>query len=305
MTDTVGATHWSTMTAVGVGELLWDLLPTGPRLGGAPFNAIAHLRRLGLTSRYITAVGSDELGRVARDEVRRLGVDDSLIQVVDLPTGIVRVQVDSDGNPEYEIVSPAAYEAVEPIPDSEIATCGDTDILIFGTLAQRFGGMKAVTRAIAQAAPAALRLYDVNLRDGCWSTSLVEDLLGLATLAKLNDTERGVLARDLDLPMDSIEQFARVAVDRFGLRGVCVTRGTDGASLLLDDVYLETRAVPVSVADTIGAGDAFSAGLAAGVAAGWSAADALALASRLAAIVVSREGAIPDWDLAELGVNQG
>lgn len=296
---------WLTMKAVGIGELLWDLLPDGPRLGGAPFNAIAHLHRLGPNATYITAVGRDELGRRALADVERLGVDTAFIQRVGAPTGVARVRLDRGGAPEYEIVSPAAYESLAPLPKRELAGLSDTNVLIFGTLAQRFKVVRAATQAIAHAAPDGLRLYDINLREGCWSPRLVEDLLRIATLAKMNDGERIVLARELSLPAGSVDAFARACADRFALRGVCVTRGDEGASLLLDGVYLEAPAVSVAVADTIGAGDAFTAGLGAGIVAGWPAADTLQLASRLAGVVVSREGAIPDWDLAEIGLVAG
>ncbi len=286
------------MRAVGVGELLWDLLPGGPRLGGAPFNAIAHLRRLGFRSTYVSAVGNDELGGRARQEVRRLGVATGRVQVVNVPTGIVRVQLDGDGVPRYEIVSPAAYEALRP-PRTPGAWRPAFDILVFGTLAQRFAGVLATTHRLVAARPQAVRLYDVNLRQGCWDAGLVRQLLPLATIVKVNDDEREVLAGALSLPPEA-PAFTRALAAAHRLRAVCVTRGEAGAALLLDGQYLEVPAVPASVVDTVGAGDAFTAGLAAGVARGWAPARTLDLATRLAALVASRAGAIPDWSPREL-----
>ena len=282
---------------LGVGELLWDLLPTGPRLGGAPFNVVAHLHRLGFDAAYLTAVGSDELGTRARAEVERLGVDASLIQPADLPTGIVRVALDAAGVPAYEIVSPAAYEAVE------FPRWHDADrfeVLVFGTLAQRFPNVHAATDRLAASAPDAIRLYDVNLRHGCWNPDLVRSLAEIATVVKMNQEEAATLAREFDLP-DAGEPFARALAAQHRLRGVCVTRGADGAALLLDGAFSEAAAAPVVVADTVGAGDAFAACLAAGIAAGWPIDSILDVAGRLAALVASREGAIPDWELSELG----
>jgi fructokinase len=293
---------WSHARALGVGELLWDLLPDGPRLGGAPFNTIAHLRRLGMAAAYVTAVGRDDLGRRAREALDRLGVDGSLIQTADAPTGVARVKVDDRGEPAFEIVSPAAYEQLQPLSANALARLGDTDVLVFGTLAQRFEGMLGTTRALAGIAPQALRIFDVNLRPDCWNPGLVEELLSLAVVAKMNAAERDVLAAELELPAAPTERFARLLGDRFELRGVCVTFGPDGAGLLLDGDYREAAAIPVEVVDTIGAGDAFTAGLTAAIIASGPASEVLDLASRLAAVVASRHGAIPSWELSEVGL---
>ena len=287
---------------IGIGELVWDLFPSGPRLGGAPFNTVAHLRRLGVDAAYVSAVGDDELGHRARDDVVRLGVQVSLLQSVDLPTGVVRVQIDSAGNPDYDIVSPAAYEATAPLASSTIEAIGAFDIIVFGTIAQRNEGTLTLTRQLVGAWATALRLYDVNLRHGYWTAALVNDLLCVATLVKLNEAEMAILAREFHVPVSSYEAFSRAAAERFDLRGVCVTRGADGAALLLDGSYAEVSGIPVAVADTVGAGDAFAAGLAAGVISGWPISHVLDLANRLGSLVASRAGAIPDWEPVELGL---
>lgn len=288
------------MQAIGVGELLWDLLPSGPRLGGAPFNVIAHLGRLGCDTGYFTAVGVDELGTRALEEVRRLNVSASFVQIVSASTGVARVRLDAHGVPEYDIVSPAAYEALSA--GESTSAVGAFDILVFGTLAQRAEGTAMITRRLAEAQPMAVRLYDVNLRPGCWNISLVEQLLGLATVVKMNEEEASILAEALSLDPDDTMALARSMSARFGLEGVCVTRGSRGAALLSDGTYREAAAVPVEVIDTVGAGDAFAAGLAFGIAVGWTTERVLDLGTRLASLVASRPGAIPDWDPSELGL---
>jgi fructokinase len=299
--DSAAATD-RTCSVVGVGELLWDLLPDGPRLGGAPFNAVAHLARLGCRTTYVSAVGRDELGQRALTEVARLGVESDLITIADLPTGVVRIELDAHGVPAYEIVSPAAYEAIE-LPDHlDPSIAGGADMIVLGTLAQRFAGVRAATRRIMGANPRAAVLYDVNLRHGCWDAGLVERLIGDATVVKLNEDEQATLAAALDLPASSTERFARAARDRYGLRGVCVTRGPDGATLLLDDVYGEAPAPRVIVVDTVGAGDAFAAGLGYGLLNSWTVPEILSVATRLGALVASRPGAIPAWDPADIGI---
>jgi fructokinase len=292
----------STCNVLGIGELLWDLLPGAERLGGAPFNVVAHLRRFGCHAAYVSAVGADARGRRAVREVASLGVDTSLIEVNELPTGVVRVELDAAGVPDYEVVSSAAYEAIVPL-EGRTAALGDrVDLLVFGTLAQRFDGVRAATRRLAEEAPDAPRLYDVNLRRGCWTPALVRDLLRFATVVKANQGEREVLAKELALPASSIEEFARAASEQYGLQAVCVTRGESGAALLLDGVYAEAPSPQVNVVDTVGAGDAFAAGLAKGLVEGWAIAEILAVATRLGSLVASREGAIPDWSLSDIGL---
>jgi len=288
------------MRALGIGELVWDLLPSGPRLGGAPFNVVAHLAKLGCDAALFSAVGRDELGARTLDEVRRLSVSTAFIQVVDVPTGVVRVQLDRFGAPEYEIVSPAAYEYLSP--GDQVGASGQLDIVVFGTLAQRSPGTLATTQKIAQTERPAVRLYDVNLRPGRWSPSLVEVLLGLATVVKMNDAEAVILAKELSLARESTAAFSMAMATRYGLRGVCVTRGADGAALLYNGTYREAQAVPIVVADTVGTGDAFAAGLAFGITTGLDVETVLELGSRLASLVASRPGALPDWDLSELGM---
>jgi fructokinase len=288
-------------SVVGVGEILWDLLPDGPRLGGAPFNAIAHLGRFGCRTAFVSAVGRDELGQRAMAEATRLGVSTALIEVNELPTGVVRVDLDQEGVPTYQIVSPAAYEARAPLPP-DLAVEGGVDLVVFGTLAQRFEGVRAATEQIVHASPGAARLYDVNLRPGCWDPPLLERLLGLATVVKLNEDEQATLAVTLGLPTSSIERFARAACGRFELRGVCVTRGAAGAALLLDDGYRDAPAPQVDVVDTVGAGDAFAAALGYGLIRSWTASEILSVATRLGAFVAARPGALPDWEPATIGI---
>jgi fructokinase len=288
------------MKALGVGELLWDFLPMGPRLGGAPFNVIAHLAKLGCDVGYFTAVGEDELGMRALDEACRLQVDPAFIQKVALPTGTVRVHLEGDGVPEYEIASPAAYEALSPVELE--GRFREFEILVFGTLAQRSPGTASITRSLAAMRPEAMRLYDLNFRRGCWTLPLVEELMTLATVVKMNEKEASILADLMSLDPDSTESLSRSLAERFGLNGVCVTRGPRGAVLLTNGTYCEAMALPVEVVDTVGAGDALSAGLAFGIASGWPPEQVLDLGMRLAALVAARRGAIPDWSPAELGI---
>ena len=297
MRDAVPGCH-----VLGIGELLWDLLPSGLRLGGAPFNVVAHLRRLGHDTSYVTTVGNDELGRRAISEVHELEVDGSLIRVVSsVPTGTASVELDTDGRPTWQINSPAAYEL------TEISSYGLTHIaraapcaIVFGTGTQRFPSVRHATVTVLNANPTALRVYDVNLRGGGWTTPLVEELTASANVLKMNEEELQVLGRVLGLPIATPEAFARAAAERFDLTTVCVTRGSRGAVMWTPHAYMIDEGFKVTVSDTIGAGDAVTAGLIHGLLTGSPGGETLELANALGALVSSRPGAIPAWTPREL-----
>lgn len=290
------------MTAIlGVGELLWDLLPGGPRLGGAPFNVVVQLRRLGFDARFLTAVGADELGRRALAEMGSLGISTELVGVTpDAPTGTVGVEVDAEGHPSFAIHEPAAYGHLAPGTVERVAAAElRPDAIVFGTLAQRYEAVRVATRGLLGAWPSATRVYDVNLRDGCWTPLLVDDLLRDVTVLKLSDEEVGVLGRALDLPVES-DGFAHATAGRYGIRLICVTNGADGATAWERDGRWSVAGLRVDVADTVGAGDGFTAGFVASLLRRESVAEALRLGNALGALVASRPGATAPWTLAEL-----
>jgi fructokinase len=289
------------MRVLGIGELLWDLFPDGPRLGGAPFNVIADLRRLGHPAAFVTAVGDDDLGRAALAAAADFDIDTRFISVAaDLPTGTVDVVPDERLGHRFQIASPAAYEALDR--DGEAAArVADwaPQALAFGTLAQRSPATLALTRGIAAALGTAPRLYDVNLRDGCWTPELVLDLLPIATIVKVNEAEAAMLAELLDADDDLARLGARLET-RYGTQTLCVTRGESGAAMWTDGRTYAVEGIPIEVADTVGAGDAFAAALLHGVLSGWAPARNLASANRLGALVASRPGALPDWQVDEV-----
>jgi fructokinase len=182
---------------LAIGELLWDLLPGGQRLGGAPFNVVAHLRQMGHEVALLTGVGDDERGRAALAEASELGVGTQFMRVVPgVPTGIVHVELDPTGIPRFDIVSPAAYEYVADDRGSVVeAARYAPDAVVFGTLAQRSPSVRHATTVVIEANPGSLRIYDVNLREGCWHPELVDELLSSATVVKLNDDEVRALDR--------------------------------------------------------------------------------------------------------------
>ncbi len=285
---------------LAIGEVLWDLLPDGPTLGGAPMNVAAHLRRLGRPSAILTGVGVDELGRAARRAIGKLGIRTTWIQTsANHPTGIAEVKLDN-GSATFTIPRPAAFDdlSLEQGALSEIVMASPVAIVI-GTLAQQCPQTRAATNAVLDACPSALLLYDVNLRDG-WDDALVDGLLSISTVIKMSESEAGEIARIRGLSMQDLQRFMRDLARQTGARAVCVTLGAEGGVLLLDDQMVRGFAPAVTSKDTVGAGDAFAAALLDGLLAYDAPGPTLRRAIALGALVSSRRGATPSWDSSDL-----
>lgn len=287
-------------TILVLGEVLWDMFEHSTGLGGAPLNFAAHAKRLGYNPLLMSAVGADSLGVEARREIAALGLDTLLLQVTRrFATGIARVVLGPDETTRFLIERPAAYDAIQLREEliAEIARRAPS-WFYYGTLLASAPQGKAVLDRLLAAIPAATRFYDVNLRPGCYSPSLVAELLALAGVVKLNEEELRIVHKFTSLPPE-IEAFCRQGSRRYGWRAVCVTRGARGCAMLCSDEYLEAPGYSVNVADPVGAGDAFAAAFLQGVSSRWPVGRIAAFANRLGALVASRHGAIPEWNLDE------
>ena len=277
---------------LGVGELLWDLLPTGKQLGGAPANFAYHAHALGADARLVSSVGDDPLGREAVDRLRSLGLPtDCITTALGRPTGTVEVDL-LDGQPRYAIRTDVAWDwpfipvAVRRVAAGAAAVC-------FGSLAQRTAYAEEVIRRLIYAAPdTALRVFDVNLRPPFYTERVLDYSLQVANAVKLNDEELPVLAAIFGLAGDAREQIAALA-DRFDLRHVAYTRGGRGSLLWSGDTWSEHPGAAVTVVDAIGAGDAFTAAWVVGLLAGRPLDAVHAHANAVAAYVCTRSGATP------------
>jgi fructokinase len=281
--------------ALVVGEVLWDVFPDASRLGGAPLNFAAHLRRLGHAPRIVSAVGQDARGETAAAAITSLGLDTTFLQSSDhFRTGTASVSLGTDDATSFAIERPAAYDAVQ-ISDAMLAQIVDwkPSWCYFGTLFPSRANGRHVLRQLLAALPEARRFYDVNLRPGFESRELTCDLLNRADVVKVNERELRQVCDWLGLPAD-LEGFCRDGAARFDWQAACVTLGARGCVLLAGDEYVEAAGVPVAVADTVGAGDAFAAAFMHGLVAGWPATAIAEFANRTGADVVSARGAIPD-----------
>lgn len=279
-------------TIACAGELLWDILPAQRVLGGAPANVAYHLSRLGWNSRLITRVGSDERGEAALKALHERGMRTTDVQIDPaLPTGAAYVQLDG-GQAHYEFETPAAWDAIEAPP-------GRMDAVVFGTLAQRDARSAAAIRKLAREAD--ISFYDANLRAPYTTFDLVIESLQLARVVKVNESEIVTLASEFGMPAQPAG-FAAAIAARFPVQMVCVSLGARGAGLWSGGRWIELRAPDVSVVDTIGAGDAFFAGLVDGILSERSNEDALSRAVTLGSFVVTCSGGTPEYQARDLGL---
>ncbi|MDT7858383.1 PfkB family carbohydrate kinase [Rubrivirga sp. S365] len=286
-----------------VGELLWDALPKGLFLGGAPLNVAFHLHALGERVAVVSRVGDDRLGREALRRMADRGVATELVQVdPELDTGFVRVSLDEGKeHPAYTIEQPVAWDALALTGALSERAAGAAAV-VFGTLAQRQETARRTVRALGDAA--ALAVLDVNLRPPYAPRSVVESSLAAADVVKLNEAELAQIG-GWDGTSGTLRERAEALAQRFDCRTVCVTRGADGSALWHRGAWAERRAYPVKVKDAVGAGDAFLAALLSGLLAGHTCDDVLDAASRLAAYVATRSGATPEYQAGGIAGVQG
>jgi fructokinase len=250
----------------------------------------------------ISAVGADELGNTARTVIQALGTDPGFIQTTgQFPTGTAAVQLGANGQTHFRIQRPAAYDAVQ-LSELQIAALARwaPRWLYFGTLfLVTEQGLKTL-RTLVSALPGAATIYDLNLRPESYSPQLVTKLLALARVVKLNESEMETVAQFAGLPRSGIEEFCREGARRYGWRAVCVTLGARGCALLNGAEYVEADGYPVQIADTVGAGDGFTAALLHGLDRQWPTDEIAVFANRVGAIIASRPGGIPDWSVSEV-----
>lgn len=282
---------------VSIGEILWDIFLDHRLLGGAAYNFSVHAATLGHRVNFLSAVGKDELGSEALAAAAKFGLAPQLTSQA--ATGRVTVDVDPQGQPAYTLRRPAAYDFVQWIPPTDTP-----DYIYFGTLHQIYERPKSVTRQLLNAFPSVHRFYDVNLRKDCYSPNLLIELLPQADVVKLNEAEVLELCTMFDEPAAGLENFCRRWAKRYDWEVVCVTLGALGCALFRGGEYLEVAGVPVEVADTVGAGDAFSAALVHGLSHDWPLRTIGEFANRVGALVASRHGGTPHWSPSEIELQQ-
>ena len=279
---------------VGLGELLWDLLPAGKQLGGAPANFAYITTLLGDEGIAASCVGSDDLGDQAIRWLKQLGVSTTFIQRDTYhPTGKVKVKVDSTGQPSFEICVPVAWDFLEWTAQWQ-TLAEQADAVCFGSLAQRSAVSRStICRFLDATRAQALRVFDVNLRQNFYTKEILSNSIERARIAKLNHDEVPRVMQLLGLEPGDDESSAQRLLSLYDLELVCVTRGPAGSLLVGRDACCQHPGFPVKVADTIGAGDAFTAALVHEFLRRSSLEHMNAVANRIGAWVASEAGAMP------------
>jgi fructokinase len=279
-------------TMAAFGEMLWDLLPSGRVLGGAPFNFAHRVAGIGNRGIMISRLGNDALGREALAAMRTLGMDTTCIQADTVhPTGTVPVSLDAAGSPVYSILPDVAYDFIEPAPEME-ASVARADCLCFGTLVQRSPVSAATLHRLLSRYHGRIRLLDLNLRRDCWTPESVRSSIERADVLKLNDDEAAVVAPFFGLADVPLREFPGRLLAGTRLSHVVLTLGSHGAFAVDRTggaVYEPAHAV--KVVDTVGSGDAFGAGFAHGLLSGWPLARCLGYGNALGALVAGQRGA--------------
>ena len=276
---------------VGIGEILWDMLPSGKALGGAPANFAYHATRLGEEGWAVSAIGPDALGREILDIVAEKRLK-SLISCTDKPTGTVQVELDAKGVPTYTIMEDVAWDNIPFTPEME-ALARRADAVCFGSLVQRMASRESVLRFLRATRPDTLKVFDINLRQHYYSREVLEESLKLADILKINDEEIRIVADLFGLEGDDVAA-CRALIGRYDLRLVILTKGADGSEVITAGETIPQPAGEAKVVDTVGAGDSFTAAFVVAYLRGDSLTDAQRLASDTAAYVCSCKGAMPE-----------
>ncbi len=288
------------MKTLSIGEILWDLLPSGAKEGGAPMNVAIHMKKLGHDALFAGKVGNDAMGRSLASFLLKHGIDTSLLQTDhSLPTGTVEVEFKNNHDVTFDIVDNVAYDNMGV--DTELLYAAkDADAIVYGTLASRHETTRETILKLLDAT-SGVKVVDVNLRPPYDTKEITALMLSKADIAKLNNYEIQTIAEwyKIDLPeRDTLAWFA----DRFRLKLVCLTKGENGAMTYesASGNILEHRGYKVNVADTVGAGDAFLSGFLFSFLNKKSLEESLTLASAVGALVASKTGATPEYTFNEV-----
>ena len=279
-----------------IGEILFDVFPNYRRLGGAPFNFAHHLKKFGFNVRFVSKIGIDDAGReiLHRLELAQFNLDD--IQIDDThPTGTVKVELDESGIPQFDIISDVAYDYIEFVPEYHSGLTNAAQMIYFGSLVQRSkAGFENLQRFLSHDVSETSNFYDINLRPGCFNNAIIEKSLQKTDILKLNSDELEKLKQMLPLKISN-DEFVYHLMETRSIRSVSLTKGESGSELFTDHGSFTSKpAEAIKVVDSVGAGDAFAAMLAAGLLKNWRPEEILERASLFASRVCEIKGAIPE-----------
>ncbi len=278
---------------VGLGEVLYDVLPQGAKLGGAPANFAYHASQFGYEAVAVSAVGNDALGDQALKTFDENGLK-YIIPRVPYPTGTVNVKLDAEGVPTYTFTPNVAWDHIPFTPEmQEVAK--NACAVCFGSLAQRSGESRESIMKFLESTPKdCLKIFDINLRGTFYDKETIQNGLRHCDILKINDEELIIVGRLFGYPGLDIEEKCRLIMKRYNLKMVVLTCGTNGSYVFAPNDFKSFRETPkVEVADTVGAGDSFTGSFTASILSGKSIEEAHALAVKVSAFVCTQKGAMP------------
>lgn len=279
------------LRGAGIGEVLFDVYPTGPKLGGAPANFAFHCKELGVDALMISSVGRDELGFAARDLLAAEFLP-ALLPDNDHPTATVQVSMSSGGIPDYTFAADTAFDHL-PLTDLMLQTAKRLDMVCFGSLAQRSAPSHQTIQALLAALPAgALRVFDVNLRGNYYCKHIIETSLASTDILKCNENELPVLCEYAGLTEKTPATYYAYLKGR-GISGFIFTEGAHQSTIFLNDECSVLPTPKIRSVDTVGAGDAFTAAAVSMLMRGFTLQDSHHLAVETAAYVCTQQGGMP------------
>lgn len=280
---------------VGIGEALWDILPEGKKIGGAPANFAYHVSQFGLQSQVVSAIGNDKLGDEILDNFRNKGLN-TLIEKVEYPTGIVQVQLDNVGVPCYDIKENVAWDNI-PFTDKLKRLAKRTCAVCYGSLAQRNIVSRETINAFLDAMPdtkGRYKIFDINLRQGFYTKEILCNAMTRCNILKINDEELVVVSRMFGYPGIDLQDKCWILLAKYNLEMLILTCGVNGSYVFTPGHVSFVETPVVEVADTVGAGDSFTAAFIAAILKGKSVPEAHQLAVNVSAYVCTQHGAMPE-----------
>lgn len=278
---------------VGLGEVLWDMLPEGRKIGGAPVNFAYHAGQFGIDTMAVSAIGNDKLGEDTIAEMNGKHLN-HIFPSVPYPTGSVQVKLDEKGVPAYDIKENVAWDNI-PFTNEIESVARSCRAVCFGSLAQRNAVSRNTIRKFIESTPSGcIRIFDINLRQNFYTSNVIRDSLELCNILKINDEEIILVSRMFNYDSSNIENVCRTIMEDFSLEMVILTCGTKGSYIFTKGGVSFMPTPKVNVADTVGAGDSFTGSFCAAILRGLPVAEAHKKAVEVSAYVCTQNGAMPE-----------
>jgi len=279
---------------IGLGEALWDMLPEGKKIGGAPANFAYHVSQFGLESCVVSAIGNDALGNEILDVFHEKNLKYQL-EKVNFPTGTVQVELDAEGVPCYEIKEGVAWDNI-PFTEALQTLALSTRSVCFGSLAQRSTVSRETINRFLDTMPdgeGQCKIFDINLRQNFYDKEIIENSLNKCNILKINDEELVIISRMFGYPGIDLQDTCWKLINKYELKMLILTCGTNGSYVFASGEVSFLETPNVNVADTVGAGDSFTAAFCASIIKGKSVREAHKLAVDVSAYICTQSGAMP------------